>query len=544
MEEAMIPILAVQSSERKVRIIGLLLVIILLLCTIIPFFGVTPFYDGISFVNCFNSGVEQPIFNPLNFRCAGHPFGFLLLIGLTQYIDYQNMMLVHLLNLCIAVGGIIAFYKLLKLFLPHDTRIEQILLTAMYALAPLTVIHIIQPAFDFGLMVFFVIFLYFLLTGKRWWASLIALAVLFTKETGIAVYIGTLSIYALVYILTEGKPWKERVRSLINMWPLCIPGLITIAYYAMLPFLLTENDGIFFPNWKGGETVSLRNILDFDISNVSMQAYLKFIFVLNFNWLLSIFVLAFLLIAFFQRKKASELLGGRNILFTLFLLLTAVVIVTRFRPYFNPRYILLSYPVLLLSFAQALLFFFRKRFMRLSLLLIIFSLIYCSNFRTIDPLSRWTFGTFSVGAKKMLKIAPSINQKDALVYNLESTDISYAQEKLIDDLSPDQNHVLFNDVKWTIVGPARPFLQFRRRFPANIQITYDQTEITIEGSRKFKDPKLLHYVDYPNFQKGEGFEYMKSHYALDSVKTYEHNGFQITLYTFSLPSPEASIAQP
>jgi hypothetical protein len=76
-----------------------------------------------------------------------------------------------------------AFDGLMRRLLPDRSSVEYGLVTALYAFMPVFVVHAIFLNMDYGVTAFFVLFLYFLVAGRLWLASVFAVATMFSNSS-------------------------------------------------------------------------------------------------------------------------------------------------------------------------------------------------------------------------------------------------------------------------------------------------------------------------------------------------------------------------
>src|SRR5205823_8781470 len=118
----------------------------------------------------------------------------------------------------------------------------------------------------------------------------------------------------------------------------------------------------------------------------------------------------------------------RRGLFIALSLVLLVYVVTRFRFTNGARYVLLVSPFLILAFYHALLSLTRRSLTRVLYLATCALLVFVSNFRTIDIVSRTIFGTFPFGSHQMLNTTSLAGglRLDSIVYNLEFLELQYS----------------------------------------------------------------------------------------------------------------------
>lgn len=413
-----------QSKLLSIECVGLLSLSLAYLSLIIIHRDFVPFWDGGYYYSCIQAAVKQN-FSLLSFRCADHSsIVYVLYLRLTQYADPGNMFLLYLANAILAIASFVAFFFLAtQLFSRWLSSLECILLTWLYACMPVLVAHLFQINLDFGLACFFVLYLSFLCRHRLWLASLFAIAMIFTKETGIAASIAS-SILYLVFFPPTGT-LREKMNCLL---PLVTPGILVMLYAVLLSVSLGSADKIY---WSEGSMIkmSMGVVLDMNVADPTMQYMLADIFVLNFQWVLTLLILTWPVVSIFRHQERAPRFGSgdqwnaKEMLFCILLFVICVYAVTRFRPYNNARYVLLTYPLFVIAFGYALIYVFRERRARLMYLCTALALIFVSNFQTIDPVSRKFYGTFPPGEYPILEMIPDMHSplfmRDEMVYNLE-----------------------------------------------------------------------------------------------------------------------------
>src|SRR5580765_4217089 len=147
--------------------------------------GAIPYWDAKVYFDCVEGAVRKP-FDILNFACAGHPSVLYVgAWGITQYLWPWTPAAIYALNIAVGAASIAAFGGLSKVLFPEASSLEHVLAAALYAFAPVFVAHAIFLNLDYGATALFVIFLYFLVARRFWWAAVFAIATTFSKETGL-----------------------------------------------------------------------------------------------------------------------------------------------------------------------------------------------------------------------------------------------------------------------------------------------------------------------------------------------------------------------
>src|SRR5262249_29824387 len=131
------------------------------------------------------------------------------------------------------------------------------------------------------------------------------------------------------------------------------------------------------------------------------------IWILSFSWILTgiVFIALFRLLV---SSRARIALGSaptkKTVLFLFLVLVFAAYALTRYETFANPRYFLAIAPLLILNSLVALRVLSAWASVRQAVLAGTFVLLLASNFRTLDPVSRAVWGTFSFGRHAMLRL--------------------------------------------------------------------------------------------------------------------------------------------
>src|SRR5213075_1400637 len=135
--------------------------------------------------------------------------------------------------------------------------------------------------------------------------------------------------------------------------------------------------------------------------------YAADIFILNFDWILTLVIVAWLVIvlAGILRERGVKELPAADVRPARYIGLTALAafyLVTRYPTFNNPRYVLAALPLFVLVFGMAAVASIPRQWLRSAIMVLTAVLGICSMNATIDPLSRLVFGTFPFGQHRML----------------------------------------------------------------------------------------------------------------------------------------------
>ena len=523
-----------------VRRRGLLLVIFLFVAIVATHLDAVPFWDAKNFLQCVEVAVAKP-FDLLSLRCWGHPsLVYVWIWSWTQYVWPWTPAFLYVTNAVVGVMSIVAFDELLRRLFPGKADTEYALVTALYALAPLFVSHAIFLNLDYGATALFVLFLHFLVARRFWTAAAFGAALAFTKETAVAAWTVTIGAYIVACVLRPRTSWVERAATLRSLAPLlAVPA--AVGAYILFAGVVHHDPGGWVGSYAPVQAVPDRvdAFLNTNLADPSMRAFLADIFVLNFQWLYTAVVVVALCAAAIRvapppRDSIDQARWG---MFFALTLAGLVYIVTRYRFSNGARYVLLATPLLILAFYQALLFLCARGRRRLLSLAVCAFLVFVSNFRSIDFVSRSFFGTFAFGSHAMLDMTSLTGglKLDSIVYNLEFLQLQYLFGDMIRDLRPQNGSIL-------LMGNAI------YNFPPDVDgrdytLTADPTHAVpffvalgdvnreVIASHVRSDGQLFFYIAFANADNVQLRELLKR-YPLVRTKTYQRHGYTLDLYTF------------
>ena len=369
--------------------------------------------------------------------------------------------------------------------------------------------QVIQPSLDFPLVIYLIILMYMLVKRKFIWVPVLGLMLMFTKETGALLYV----IAVLFYFLFFGLKTLETPSKL---------GKITRCGAMLLPvilFMLYIRSHV--PNSQAGS--SWRAVITRMFTaglGTTCTDQLKVIFGINFNWLLTSFIMLAILFKrnlFFKDRKAALYIGACT--------LTVVFFLTRLPLDNNPRYMMSVLPLFILLFALGISSFITKYITRIVVLSIVLSLIYVSAFVTIDPVSKLLFGTIKFGSHDILDMrglhrGPSWWFRDQMVYNYEFMRISDLTRKIINQIGV-KNKFVANDQACVYADD-------------DIK-NWDEDHQTPRGGFKLATLKnvweekydSLYFILYPNLGNGPDLTALSSLYNLKEERVFQEDGYAI-----------------
>lgn len=502
-----------------------------------------PIWDGKAFYDEMALALLRP-FNLLNFNLHRHPsMLYILLIAITQYLDFGNSYLIHLVNLILGILSIWSFFRIVEKFFPsQELLIEKSLVTMIFAGFPIFISNALNLNLDFGVLVFFLLFLSMILYRKKYPSLVTGYFLVFSKEVGVLLYITILFLMFLYFVSRSEKSVKEKIDS-IRKWGILI--LPPIGYVSYLFYLSIANSGpVLWQNIGSNPLGLLRNFTSFSLLDPVFLSYLKGIFIINFNWIFTFFIVLLLgkwsfNIAWGKKLNLINEFNNSYLLFLVSLFTTIVYLLTRFSPFTNLRYFLPIYPLLIISFYYSLLTFVKNKNKRIIILIFTFILVFSSNFRTIDPISKKLYGTFNFGDHPILKMTEVTGEccgygRDQLVYNLEYIKFNLIQNKIYQNLIPlDKTVFVTNkDVDWHFAGRIdQKTLMRTLNFPNTHFLSYYDPGQILRAAKK---PEIIYYLDYPNFNSKNDLELLLTNYRDLEIKNVGDEGYFVTIHKMVL----------
>jgi hypothetical protein len=516
----------------------------------VPRLGTVPMWDSrIYYDRCLMDSLRWP-FDLLNLNCFGHPsmlYMILLLPG--QLLNPGNVILLNLTNVVLGSLGILAFWVLTTVFLPEvNRRSERLLATGLFAVWPASIGSCLSMTPDYGVLVFFLLYLAFLLTERIEAAAVAGMFLVLSKEFGVLLYgVATALFIALRFFHRRESSLWRRWRSSVGKWVLFAPAILFAAVFGVL--LMRPGAGV----W-GGSAVSssaLSRLLFFNPAELFLGRYGPLIWVLSFSWILSASLLA-VPISLSLSSRARNALRAIGVpkpalQFLVLLFAGAVLALTRYETFANVRYLLPIAPLLILTAVVLLEVTVPWAAVRRATLGIVFVLLLASNFRTLDPVSRMVWGTFSFGRHRLLQMTSWSDEccgygRDQLVYNLEYVKFHELQNSLFHDIRPGARPTFAANLlaDWFLGGRVTPDGDRSLRLSDTFSVRYFGAGF-LESLRT--PPTTVYFVAFPNFDNGKDFQKLRRNYTVASVKSYERCGYAIPVYTMlRKPQRPAAIA--
>ncbi len=490
----------------------------------LTFFDHIPHWDGNIFVNEIRSSTDALTVSLTSlgkdyFWGGGHPtMGYGSYMSIGQLFFPNNLYIIHLQNLILGVMSIIAFYGITRILLKRSSLTSS-LLTLLFAINPLFIATSLTPNMDYPVLCFFVIALYFLLKDKLVLFAFISALMVLSKEVGFMLYLmllmGLLAPYIAFKVGFLDKYFKRITKSGISKSLLILGYILYLVFpISVFGFQYLASGGTI---WNG---------------NYYVKPYISFLFhpllffprifevsVMNFAWILTIIILIGF-IKYFRKNKFKVNSSMSNAISLSLTCLLFVGVNCFYNTFTHPRYLIVS--VFFISILSAYGLVSIKKSVRYLPIGIITVLFFFSIYYTIDPVSKFVFGTFSWGNKTLLKIGDPIQARcDSMVYNTEFIYIDRLYQKFRKQESQYIGMVISNELN----GVDGTQNWWMRHFD------YSPTMVASELSKNVPDGNVYYlFLPWLSENIDNGIDTVKKYYSIEETGVIEQNGYWLRFY--------------
>ena len=366
-----------------------------------------PIWDGQVYASCVIDAARAGLsFESL--RCARHPTqAWAVVLAVPQFLRIGDVRLLHLTDVLLGLLALACIRIALQRIFPGPTLGFQLdLVTLACAVHPVVLSTLVQVNIDFGVYVFFFAALAALLWERFAWTAVAGLLLCFSKETGVLVYAVLIALDAAFRAFGGRGDWRDRFRRALRSWVTVLPLVVFVVHVRV--WNATHPDPAV---WKHGwQKETIDGFKFFDLNDPVFRSYAAGIFVIGFMWVVSGIILADLAaggLRMARRQPPRDVPGADRVCVAYLSVLTAVLtyLLTSFRTWSNLRYFALLYPLfVLLAFAALVRLAVPPR-VRAWMLGAIAALFLLAAFRSADPISSLTYGTFPIGERTMYRMA-------------------------------------------------------------------------------------------------------------------------------------------
>jgi 4-amino-4-deoxy-L-arabinose transferase-like glycosyltransferase len=363
----------------------------------IYFINLPPWWDGITTAVTSLDTVKNNIDLYVDFF-AKPPFIFLSLGILFKIFGYSPE-LIHIYMMIFTLGAIIFTYKVGEILAGKEIAFSA---SFFLAFSPMFIAQSVNLNFDLPSMALLMATYYFIIKKNHVFVTISGIILVMTKEIGILFMAAALLSTILINYTGERNIGKQRAAITARIIPIIVFSIWAYGNY-------TRRGWFLFP--RDSPIIKLDSIFN---ENLTMR--LEQLFVINYNWILTILILCSLLLwAYrryerFDREKIEMLLP--LILFSLFFF----VVVAPIRDFNLPRYVIVLYPAFYLASAWGVSGLSKNRkisgMILVSILLIfsaqtVYSIYSTDPYVFLDPATQEIYGVdpyITLGGSEVLEI--------------------------------------------------------------------------------------------------------------------------------------------
>lgn len=522
--------------------------LLLFLALVVPRLGAVPVWDSRVYYDlCLLEGIDRP-FHPFNFNCFGHPsMLYMLLFVPGQLISKGSAVLLNLTNVALGCLAIVAFWIITEaLWRGAGSRWDRFLATAILAVWPAAIANSLSFNPDYGVFVFLLCFVAALIRGKVGLAALFGAFLVLSKEAGVVLYGLTSLLYLILFAGGSAASGRRTWSGIRDLSILFAPALL---YLANIGVTLTRGQPVIWGGAAGTLPHILKRFIVFNPGEIYAGRYGPLIWVLNMSWILTACLLAAgVKLALFRSARESfraKALSHRPLVFVLLVFAATTYALTRYETYSHARYLLAIVPFFILVFVISLQILLPRPALRHALLGATFLLLLASDFRTIDPVSRRLWGTFSFGRHELLKLTSWNNEccaysMDQLVYNLEYLKFDQIQSAIFADIRPTWETTFVGNERAELMRPGAVTPEGRRTLRLSDDIVWIRyVSVNYLLSQKAL-PDTVYFMALPNIDNGPDLERLRRVYSVVSRKSYERSGYAVPVYAMQRRTPLAA----
>ena len=489
---------------------------------------------------------------------------FIYLMHLPEALAPGSVWVFNAALALIGLATVLAFYGLLVWATAGRlSRTEAVLITALFAFHPVILGSSVNVSLDIGVLAFFLLHMLAVVRGHFAGAAVWGICLVFTKETGVLLL--PLAVAGLLLV----DPARRRAAWLARAAPAVVVPAALFAGYLLYKTILRGRP----PLWEGvGSGTSLpRAFLDPFQADGHLATQLLQVFVLQFHWVLTALAVGLLATYLHRRRRMGAAQAERvrargairgwsvsrpiapdvvhqRLLFTAVMFAAALYLLTRVRPYSNPRYLLPVFALFLLLFAQLMAVGIARRGLRVAVTAALLGLFAPSLEATVDPVSRHLLGTFDFGRHPMLRMTALTGEccgagRDQLVYNLQFTRFHDVQNRMYQDIRPTPRTLILAAyaANFGLFWPLSADDYARSVHSAR---TFSPRYASAEDLAPAADVDEAYFIAFPNVDNRAALERLRRQFAEERVTRYESRGYGLDVYRFSSAAGPATAGSP
>jgi hypothetical protein len=493
-------------------------------------------WDGDVYLRCVIEAAANGM-NMESLRCGGHHSQlYMAWLALTQLVQPGSTTALLIGNIAVGLIALAAFSAILKALIPGDAWWrERALLVTVLAVNPVLAASIIQPNSDFAVYAFLLLYVAALVSRHRWLAAIAGLALCFSKETGVMVAVVALTLTAAWRWRALTGPPPTRARALAAE---LAPAAAPVALYALFLWWWTVTQHTYAIWNQGIHEQPLRGVHLLDFDDVIFRSYAAIIFVLCFAWIPTAAITADLTVGIrrsLRRLPDRPLAGVDARLAGLLTVMTVALIyaLTIYRTWSFPRYFVALIPFILLAGFISLLRLNVAAPTRRAALTLFALLLVAGNYRSIDPLSRATFGVIKVGTVSLYDVSGiahdfRVRDADHFCYNLQFVGLTRAIDAAYAAIQPTgATTIVYPSTNhWGLWAPLKG-TTFRRTTGGAGSITPRYADERTIAAMRSERPSDLWYIQQPTDADSAALHSLSRYYAPSTATPYTAGGFTV-----------------
>lgn len=525
-----------RGAEGAILLAGAALAVGLLL----PALDAVPLWDGWIYATCVQDAARH--FSPEALSCALHPtHAWVLVLSVAAALAPGSALALHLAGLVLLALGLDGVRRLLARVLPGpEHAVGRALVVVAVAVHPVVLASLVHTNPDFGVFALVLAAVGVLAEERVGLASVLGVAACFTKELAVAIW----AVVALGYLGLKLKDAAGRRLAVAREhWALLVPVVVMAVFFAVQRFV---QGSTWHPSGAGHE---FAGFAPWYVTDPALRRDLAEIFVLGFMWLPTLVLLADAFVATARRVKRLEarpLPGADAGWATLLGVATALVVagLTSYRTFGNVRYYTVLFPLLLATAFVSLVRLGVPREVRHLVALVWIGLFTLGAWRSVDPVSRWVFGTLPMGERSLYAMTSVTREccgygRDQLAYNLEFTayDAMLGRAYAETGVTSESLLVVPDAAYWQLSAPLDPKTR-RRTLPREGPLLVPR--MVPDGallSRGLRPPEFL-YLAPPN-APAPGLRALQREYEVTASAQVEAEGFTLPVYRLERRAPPA-----
>ncbi len=364
----------------------------------IYFIDLPPWWDGITTAMTSLDTVKNNIDLYVDFF-GKPPFVFLSLGILFKIFGYSPE-LIHIFMLIFTLGAIIFTYKVGEILTGKEIACSA---SFLLAFSPMFIAQSVNLNFDLPSMALLMVTYYFLLKKNHVLVAISGIMLVMTKEIGILFMAAALLSTILINYTGERKIGEQRSAITARIIPIIVFIIWAYGNY-------TRRGWFLFP--RDSPIIKLDSIF-----NENLLMRLEQLFMINYNWVLTILIVCSLLLWAYRRYERFDR-EKMEMLFPLILFsFLFFVVVAPIRDFNLPRYVIVLYPAFYLAAAWGIYRLSGKnrkisRMILVSIILIfsaqtVYSLYSPDPYVFLDPTTQEVYGVnpyITLGGSEVMEI--------------------------------------------------------------------------------------------------------------------------------------------